>query len=128
MRWVDVGEERLRVIRTVERLAVGIQPWSSVIAADERTLLEDRELDAVLIASAPKHPGYEGRRLGQLAAADVVDHHPQIQNVQRDILPHASNERRGIMLDVVRAQLHVGIHAPARCISVVAAGCGWGSW
>ena len=23
--------------------------------------------------------------------------------------------------------LHVGIHAPARCISVVAAGCGWGS-
>jgi pimeloyl-ACP methyl ester carboxylesterase len=23
--------------------------------------------------------------------------------------------------------LHIGIHAPARCISVVAAGCGWGS-
>src|SRR5262249_51689264 len=23
--------------------------------------------------------------------------------------------------------LHVGIHAPVRCISVVAAGCGWGS-
>ena len=23
--------------------------------------------------------------------------------------------------------LHVGIHAPARCLSVVAAGCGWGS-
>jgi pimeloyl-ACP methyl ester carboxylesterase len=23
--------------------------------------------------------------------------------------------------------LHVGIHAPARCISIVAAGCGWGS-
>ncbi len=23
--------------------------------------------------------------------------------------------------------LHVGINAPARCISVVAAGCGWGS-
>jgi pimeloyl-ACP methyl ester carboxylesterase len=23
--------------------------------------------------------------------------------------------------------LHVGIHAPARCVSVVAAGCGWGS-
>jgi pimeloyl-ACP methyl ester carboxylesterase len=23
--------------------------------------------------------------------------------------------------------LHVGLHAPARCISVVAAGCGWGS-
>src|ERR1044072_8076082 len=23
--------------------------------------------------------------------------------------------------------LHVGMHAPARCISIVAAGCGWGS-
>ena len=23
--------------------------------------------------------------------------------------------------------LHVGMHAPERCISVVAAGCGWGS-
>jgi N-acyl-D-amino-acid deacylase len=29
--------------------------------------------DAVLIASAPKHPGYEGRRLGQLAAEWKLD-------------------------------------------------------
>ena len=29
--------------------------------------------DAVLIASAPKHPGYEGRRLGQLAAEWSLD-------------------------------------------------------